>query len=138
MPNDDGKFKANGTTLAPYFRKHVQLNVMRADGDDHEVVTGRIENISDQAIIIRTRGGSEVITNAWILDTPTVVPPRKNSKVVIRKLRKLETTVRQHLVDRHGLAVDLANALTEEQAVTYHDRVNHSNLGHRHIESEAE
>jgi hypothetical protein len=136
MTND--RFKANGTTLAPFFKKVVAINVMREDGDDHEVVQGRVEAISDLAIIIRTRGGSEVITNSWILDAPSIVPPRKNSRVIVRKLRPLETTVRQHLVDRHGLAVDLTNSLTEGQAITYHDRIDHSNLGHRHIAADPE
>lgn len=138
MQHLDGKFKATATTMAPFFKKNVTINVLREDGDDHDTVTGRIETISDTAVIIRTRAGSEVVTNARIVDLPVVLPPRRNSKVIVRTLRPLETTVRQHLVDRHGLVVDLANALTEDQAVAYHNRIDHGNLGHRHEETKGD
>lgn len=39
---------------------------------------------------------------------------------------------RQHLLDRHGVALAWVNGATEAQALEYHSGLDHSDLGHNH------
>ena len=46
-------------------------------------------------------------------------------------------TVKRHLVDRHGYALADINAMAPEQALEFHDSIDHSPLSHFHADPPA-
>lgn len=41
-------------------------------------------------------------------------------------------TARQHLLDRHGMALEAVNVTNEEDALEHHSKIDHEPLGHNH------
>lgn len=95
-------------------------------------IEGTVLAAEQTGVVLQTTKGVEIFELAQIYEAVSVAPTRK---LVRRKLSALpDSQARQHLIDRHGMPVDLVRSLTAEQAGNVHRQVNHSNLGHMHTE----
>lgn len=59
------------------------------------------------------------------------------TKIVIRKLRVIKPTeARQHLVDRHGYDLEMAELESDARAFKHHELLDHSKLSHGHSDKD--
>lgn len=103
---------------------------------DHEVTLeteGTVIAASPIAILLKPRGAmiAEMIPAEDILAIEILQNP--NAKLTVRKLRLLKPhEVRQHLIDRHGVAYSTVESMNDIEAYESHGRIDHSDLGHVH------
>lgn len=112
----------------------VQVDLTRSDpgGDEtYREVTGRCLHATPEAIAVQPpRGKMEIIKIEDILDVDEQARPRR---LVRRWIDVIPTeSVRQHLIDRHGMPFDLVRALSVEDAEKMHNTIKHDSLGHEH------
>lgn len=127
--------------LAPMFRKTVTLFFKVGEASDGSTsttdVTGKVLEVRDTGVVIRYRGNARVIELADITSFEEVVRPRKK-RVARRPVRRIpaDVSVKQHLADRHGILVSVLNGVGDDTALTLHEKINHTDLGHYHREPE--
>lgn len=130
MPVDPSTFKE-------YEGKSVILH--RQTGDGLEELEGKIEAASEGGIAFKEKGRRDPI-----LILPTEVEeldfaPETPKKITQKTLKAVtENTVRQHLVDRHGMTRPEANKINDEEAWEIHEKIDHKDLGHKHEVEEVE
>lgn len=108
----------------------VQVNVVGSDDEDFREVSGKCIATSPAGIVIQTKQRSEIIKIADIIDLD-IVP--KTRRLLVRYVGELEEiAVRQHLLDRHGVPFALVKNMEAKIAAAMHDKIDHSQLGHRH------
>ena len=108
----------------------VILELQDADDLHPRIVQGKLLRASYHGIAIQEANQTSIIDLSIVQD---IYPASKQGKVVRRRLRYIVALqVRQHLLDRHGMQFDLIRALTPKVAKQLHDKIDHSNLGHRH------
>ncbi len=92
-------------------------------------LTGKVTNVSESGIVLSARSTAAIIDASDIQDVRI-----RRGRVVVRMVRIFtgRDDVRQHLADRHGVWVQLLRTLTPEAAHLYHERIDHTDLGHRH------
>lgn len=123
----------NATELEGYLNKKVVLHTIDAESGELVEREGKIDAASPHGIAFKEKGKASV--DLYEVDQIEEIAPLVEGPKKIRqkKLKPVEAgSVRQHLVDRHGMPLDRANDIDEAQAVELHDRIDHTNLGHRH------
>jgi hypothetical protein len=125
-------------TLANYAGKNVNIVLT---GEYAELSgEGKVEAASTMGVAFKPKGKGSIIV------LPSDVESIEAAAVIKKITRKsmlpasLEN-VRQHLVDRHGYKVSDIEQYTPEQALEFHNTLEHGELGHDHTakpKSEAE
>lgn len=93
-------------------------------------IEGNVRSADTTGIVLLAKEGPSIITISEMIDIYETDAPRP---LVRRKLRHIGARqARQHLLDRHGMALDLIRATTAATAFILHEALNHSNLGHQH------
>lgn len=97
--------------------------------DSH--LMGKVTNVSSNGIVLSARSTSSILAADVIED---IEIRRGRTRVVVRMVRIFSDRedVRQHLADRHGVWVGLLRSLTPEAAYSYHEKIDHTDLGHHH------
>ena len=118
-------------TLADFQDKKVIL-VLEGEDQNYEF-EGLVEAASEAALGFKEKGKRDMV----IIEPKQIVEislaPEKAKKITQKKMNLVkEGNVRQHLSDRHGLTLEEVNRMSEEDAVKYHDGIDHKVLGHRH------
>lgn len=100
--------------------------------EDFREVEGTVGRADKTGLVLQTaREGVVIIPANRILDVDIKVTNRLQR----RWLREATpSTVRQHLLDRHGMPFDLVAApgLDPKAYLEMHSKIDHSNLGHQH------
>lgn len=126
----------NAEELAQFLNKKVIFHTINADGSVTER-EGKVEAASAFGVFFKEKGKSSGDLYEPKDIEEIMLVPEAPKKIRQKKMKLVEEgQVRQHLVDRHGMPVSKANELTEEQAVELHNRIDHTDLGHRHEASE--
>ena len=127
-------------TLDQFQDKKVIL-VIEGDDENYEY-EGTVEAASEAALGFKEKGKRDLVIVKPSEIVEISLAPEKAKKVTQKKMKPIaEGNVRQHLADRHGLKLEEVNRMSEEEAVKYHDKLDHSILGHRHeapVEESAE
>lgn len=122
--------------LTGFQGKRVVLHVIAEDGSVTEV-EGKIEAASEAGVAFKEKGksGLELYIPEQI---ESIQPAPDRPKAVARKKMKpvARGAVRQHLLDRHGVQLSWAKAANEDDAFAYHESLDHTDLGHHHVEPE--
>lgn len=100
-------------------------------------IEGKVQIGNDVGLLIKPKGKVQfdLIPRSEIEDV--YLTPEKSKKLVASKIRPVGIgNIRRHLLDRHGVTLEWANKVSEEQAKEYHDGLDHvaNNLGHVHVE----
>jgi len=103
-------------------------------GADDLELEGKVLSADASGLVILVKNKPIIVEARDILDIHRSSLP---SKIVRRKMRYIPPwQARQHLLDRHGLQWDLIKMLAVKSAGALHDKIDHTNLGHQHRESE--
>lgn len=118
--------------FAQYTDKRVNLTKV---GEGQEPVEGKVEMGNALAVLFKPKGKSqpELVEASDIASIELLA--EKAKAFTAKKLKAVELGgVRAHLLERHGVTLDWANSVTEEQAKQYHDSLDHADLwlGHVH------
>lgn len=117
------------------FGRNVAINVDTSskDEEDFKTVEGKIVDVSPTTIALRFRNRVTLVAISNIIGEIEVQSSTTRSKVSIRKIAQPGKIVRAHLALRHGIAVDLMNAVSDSVAEEMHNGIDHLPLGHRHV-----
>lgn len=129
------------TDLSQYTGKKVivtqNLAAPDADGNSAVEVEGTVQVGNASGVLIKPKGKAtfDLIEAASIEEIR--LAPEKDKAFKASKL-KLVTVgqARRHLLERHGVTLKWANSVTEEQALEYHNSLNHVELDLGHVHSE--
>lgn len=122
----------DASTLVDYAGKQVVMHLIQEDGSLREV-EGKIEDASEVGLAFKEKGKRDISLVLPNEVEEIEAAPIKPKKVVQKKLKPVQAAnVRQHLADRHGLLISELNEMTDEDAETYHNSIDHGDLGHRH------
>lgn len=131
-----GRARVTAADLQRYQGKPIIVNYYDDPTDEPKLFEGKVKGVSEAGVALANRNTSLIIEIAEIIDFEPVVRQRRVIRRHLRVLTDSDLSVRQHLADRHGLMVDLLNAVDEETARTMHDRIDHKPLGHDHVTRE--
>jgi hypothetical protein len=110
----------------------VQEDITHLGSDeDFREVEGTVGKADATGLVLQTSKGVTIIPVARILDVEVKLPNRLQR----RWLREAgASTVRQHLLDRHGMPFDLiaAQGVDHKLYLEMHSKIDHGNLGHQH------
>ena len=121
-------------TLSEFNGKNVILHLIQDDNSVKEV-EGKIEAASAAGVAFREKGKRDVDLVEPHQIEEIAPAPEKPKRVIQKKLKPIaDGNVRQHLVDRHGFSLPQAQELSEADAVELHNNIDHSELGHKHVE----
>lgn len=109
------------------------------DGNTTVEVEGHVQVVNALGLLIKPKGKVqfELIEKDEIEDV--FVAPEKDKALKVSKIKPVkEGLVRRHLLDRHGLNLGWVNSVTEEEAKTYHNSLDHVelDLGHVHVDKD--
>lgn len=112
----------------------VEYDTGEASGDEcSRVITGKLIGVGPTAIVVQTRNNAEMIKREDLLEVEEVLRYTAKDALIIRKLAKVTVeSVRQHLLDRHGVEASTVRELKDDEAMTVHNIIAHSVLGHVH------
>lgn len=113
----------------------VQVDTTHDSSDeDFREVSGKILAAGPTGLVVQTKTGSQIIKAEHLLDVEEIV--RATSRRLTRRwIREAALTdSRQHLVDRHGMPMSIAQLLTDAEALEMHEKANHEDKGHSHGE----
>jgi hypothetical protein len=108
------------------------------DDDTLKEVTGTIKVATEVGIGFKEKGkaSSELLQLSQIEEIGAA--PVKEKSITQKKLQPIEMGQgRQHLLDRHGVELAWAKSASEKDAFDWHEGLDHSNLGHKHVAKEA-
>jgi hypothetical protein len=122
--------------LERFVNKNVILHVKQEDNSLREV-EGKVEAASAAGMAFKEKGKSKLdLVMPEQIEEITLAPTKPKS-VLQKKLKPIEEAqARQHLVDRHGVPLSWAKENTDQDAFAYHESLDHSNLGHKHVAEE--
>lgn len=124
--------------LQKFIDKEVTLHRIEADGTLKEL-TGTIRAASIAGVPFKHKGkpGLDLLQ---IKDIEEVdLAPTKEKSVSQKKLALVELGgARQHLIDRHGVELSWAKTASEKDAFDWHATLDHTNLGHVHVDKTKE
>lgn len=131
---------ATTTDLSQYTGKKVIVtqNLAEPDKDGATAieVEGTVQVGNASGVLIKPKGKAtfDLIEAASIEEIR--LAPEKDKAFKASKL-KLVTVgqARRHLLERHGVTLKWANSVTEEQALEYHNSLNHEELDLGHVHS---
>lgn len=119
-------------TLEQYEGKQVLLTLAAENGDAKEL-EGKVEAASVQGMAFKEKGKRDVELVMPNEIVEIALAPVKPKPLIQKKLKLVsETTVRQHLLDRHGYERTVVNAMSEDSALMEHEDIDHKDLGHKH------
>lgn len=116
------------------------LDEPNADGHTAEEVEGVVTAANEGiALVIKPTGKTMMkLIKAKNIEQIIAAP----STLRIFKQKEIRPagldTVRQHLLDRHGVQLSWINGVDEAKALAFHEDLDHSNLGHAHAETSEE
>ena len=124
--------------LQQYIKKEAVLHIVQEDGSLKEI-TGTIQAATVAGVVYKEKGRSNIeLTEVSKIEEITAAPV-KPRPVQQKKLKPIEFgQARQHLLDRHGVTLSWGKEADEQAAFDYHKTLDHSDLGHVHVEPEAE
>lgn len=116
------------------------LKEPNAKGELAEEVEGTLEAANPQGIMFKPKG--QVKPEIIMADEVEEIryAPEKAKALKAKTLKPITYgQARGHLLERHGMTLTQVNGLTEEQALAYHNELDHvaSGLGHVHGEKDA-
>ncbi|ANA85846.1 hypothetical protein PBI_WOES_75 [Gordonia phage Woes] len=122
---------ATELALTDYAEKRVELKTTESD----EYVVGTVASASPEAIAFKEKGRASLtlITKANIADIRIALETEPEMKARRLNLVNLDT-VKRHLVDRHGYALADINQMSPENALAFHDEIDHAPLSHFHAD----
>lgn len=125
----------DATKLADFEGKQVILTLAADDGTASEL-EGKVEAASAQGIAFKEKGKRDVDLVLPEKIVEIALAPSKPKSLIQKKLKPVtESTVRQHLVDRHGASRSAMNKMSDADAFKFHADVDHADLGHKHVEA---
>ena len=127
------------TNLAEYQDRKVVLTVNDPEAEGGvATVEGKAVNANALGILLKPKGKSSFVLYE-VDDIQSVdTAPDKPKGLKAKTLKLVEAgNVRQHLVDRHGYRLSEINAMSDEDALEFHEQLDHSDLGHFHAEKAA-
>lgn len=109
------------------------LRVANEKGEMAEEIEGQLVAAADMGIMLRPRGNQQpvLIESGEIEDIVAVATGRKEITQKLLKAINLDDA-RSHLADRHAFPLATVNAMGAAEAMSAHDAIDHSNLGHAH------
>lgn len=120
-------------TLAEFSGKQVILHVLQDDGTVAEL-EGKVEDASEVGMAFKEKGKRDVDLVFPDKIEEIALAPSKPKTISQKKLKPaVESTVRQHLADRHGWLRSEINKLSDEDAFAQHENLDHDDLGHKHV-----
>jgi hypothetical protein len=122
-------------SLAEYAGQKVVLTYTNKDGNEVKL-EGTAEAASAAGLVIKPKGRQnlELIEPDQIKDI--AYAPDKPKKLAQGEVLNLKYGQgRKHILDRHGIALSEAEKLPEEDALNWHKGVDHTDLGHVHVET---
>jgi hypothetical protein len=124
--------------LQPLIDKDAIVHIIQPDGSIQEV-EGRIKAATIAGVPFKPKGKSGVgLLTVDQIEEASLAPVKPKS-VLQKKLKPIaDGQMRQHLADRHGISLKWCREATEEQAVEYHNTLDHADLGHKHVEPKAD
>lgn len=128
----------DASTLADFSGKQVTLVLKQEDGSAKEF-EGKVEAASEYGMAFKEKGkrDSDLVEPDQIEEI--TLAPVKPKTLAQKKLKEVsETTARQHLLDRHGYERSVVNKMSDEQAFSEHEDIDHSDLGHKHVSDDDE
>lgn len=115
--------------LTDYADKRVELLTKGSE----EPVVGTVVSAMDKAIAFKEKGKSNLVLIEAKDIAAIHIAAEAESEMKPRRLNLVElSSVKRHLVDRHGYALADINAMSPEQALEFHDGIDHSPLSHYH------
>lgn len=102
--------------------------------DDFREVEGRVVAATETGLVIQTRSSVVIVDAKYILDVDIIVKTTPK-RLVKRWIRDTDAdSVKQHLLDRHGMPFDLVSApgIDPSRLLEMHSKIDHGNLGHGH------
>lgn len=125
-------------TLESFSGKKVTLTLKGEDGSAVQL-TGKVEAASSSGIAFKESGKRDVDLVMPGDIEEIALAPEKAKKTTQKKLQLIEAkNVRQHLVDRHGVKRSEVDPLSDDDAFKMHEGIDHSDLGHVHVDKAAE
>ena len=120
--------------LTDYVDKRVELKTITAE----EAVVGTVSSAMPKAIAFKEKGKSSLV----LIDATDIesirMAPEAEAQMKPRRLNLAELdTVKRHLVDRHGYALADINAMSPEDAYSFHESIDHTPLSHFHADPPA-
>lgn len=120
--------------LQPFVEKEVVLHKIKEDGSMEQLI-GTIKAATIAGVPFKTKGkaGIDLIQVKDIEEV--ALAPSKEKSVTQKKLAIVEMgNARQHLIDRHGVELSWAKNASEKEAFDWHATLDHTNLGHVHVD----
>lgn len=122
------------STLEDFDGKQVILTLIEDDGSAREV-EGKVEAASAAGVAFKEKGKRDVELVEPKSIEEIALAPIKPKTLAQKKLKPVaEQNSRQHLLDRHGYDRSVVNGMSDEQAFAEHEDIDHSDLGHKHVE----
>ncbi|AUV60679.1 hypothetical protein HOS75_gp051 [Gordonia phage SteveFrench] len=121
--------------LTDYTDKRVELLTVGAE----EAVIGTVASASPKGIAFKEKGRSSLtlVPGDQIADIRIATEAEPEMKARRLNIVNLDS-VKRHLVDRHGYALADINAMPPEQALSFHDGIDHAPLSHFHADPPAD
>ena len=137
-----GDVKTAQIDFAPYKNKMVNLTLRVADGKGgftEETMQGRVIEGNEIGLIFKRRSQrtQDLVEASDVLGIEVVETARLQA-IGQKHLRPITTTsIRRHLVDFHGMPRADVEALSLEEAMEMHSKIDHGPLGHDHSDTGA-
>ena len=111
------------------------LKEPNAQGELAVEIEGTLEAANEMGVMFKPKGQikPEIFDLGEIEEVRYA--PEKAKKIKAKKLKPVEFgQAKSHLLERHGLTLTKVNGFTEEQALEYHNAIDHvaADLGHVH------
>lgn len=121
--------------LSSYEGKKVVAVVDLGDDQDAIEVEGTAERANELGLLIKPKGKVklDLYEHSQIIEIN--LAPDNSSKMRRKTLKPVALgQARSHLLERHGLSLTEVNGLSEDEAFTYHESIDHveQDLGHKH------
>lgn len=135
--DSERKHRITMEDLSEYNGKRVvlvrNLSEPNEKGETAVEVEGTVQAANEQGVLIKPKGKAsfDLVPADEIEEIRLAEAGEKKLRQKVLKPVQLGQA-RSHLLERHGLTLDEANEMSEEQAFEEHAEIDHSPLGHRH------
>lgn len=114
--------------------KDAIVHIIQPDGSVKET-EGVIKAATVAGVPFKTKGKAGVDLLMVDQIEEVSLAPSKPKSISQKKIKPIATgAMRQHLADRHGISLKWCRDASEAEAVTFHDTLDHKDLGHIHVE----
>lgn len=118
----------------------VKLDTPNDNGETLVEIEGKAEAANALGILLKPKGRTQVELIEADKIEGVEFAPEKERKLTAKPLLIVKYgQARNHLLERHGMTLTEANAISEEDALSQHDDFDHesADLGHVHKEKES-